>query len=118
MFFLSVVTLMSEQKKKILSADVKSIGNAYKRNEVYLKQKTAKAAVKDKERKKRAREAEILGDAAPPKKIPKTIDMMREEDITTVAAGDEEIKGEEAMDEFASYYHEGKKPKLCTFLIH
>ena len=105
---------MSDAKKRVLSVDINSIGNAYKRNEIYQKQKTAKKEIKDKARKKRAREEEILGDAAPPRKIPKTIDMMREEDVTTVDANDEEIKGE-AMDEFASYYHEGKKPKLCTF---
>ncbi len=47
-----------------------------------------------------------------PKKIPKTIENTRKRDETTVEADDEEVAGDEAIDEFAEYYAKKQKPKL------
>ena len=63
-------------------------------------------------RKKRKREREELGDKAPPKQVPKTIDSMRKHDETTVEDNDEEVQGDEDDDEFAPYFKNEKVPKI------
>ncbi len=56
---------------------------------------------------------------APPRNKQKTLENTREKDETIVAADDEEVKADEAMDEFASYFSGEKVPKvLITTSIH
>ena len=93
--------------------DVNKIGNAMKRRQMHEKQDAVKKAVKALERKKRLREREILGDEAPPVAKPRTIESMRVAEETEVQLGDEEVAGEDAMDEYASYYRGEATPKLC-----
>ena len=88
------------------------IRNKMKRAEVYQKYKTQKSKIKKKLREERFREIEALGDKAPPKQVPKTIESMRKGDETLVQAGDEEVLGDEKDDEFASYFSNEKKPKI------
>ena len=66
--------------------------------------KKEKASAKREKRDKRKREIEELGKDAPPAQVPRTLESMREFDETVVAADDEEIAGEEAMDEYAEYF--------------
>ncbi|KAL6734266.1 hypothetical protein Aduo_004825 [Ancylostoma duodenale] len=67
---------------------------------------------------KRARQAEreklreTLGDAAPAKEVPKTIESTREYDETMVQEDDEEVEHDEAHDEFASYFNRETTPKV------
>ena len=49
---------------------------------------------------------------APPRQVPKTLDNTREVDETVVKADDEEVMGDEAIDEMASYFEGGKTPKI------
>lgn len=88
------------------------IRNKVKRQEIYAKYKQQKKKVQKKLREEKLKEIEELGDAAPPKQIPKTIENMREYDSTTVHENDEEIAGDEHDDEFAVYYNNSKTPKL------
>ncbi|KAE9414868.1 hypothetical protein Angca_008422, partial [Angiostrongylus cantonensis] len=67
---------------------------------------------------KRARQAErekireALGDNAPPKEEPKTIESTREYDVTMVQEDDEEVKHDEDNDEFAQYFNRESSPKI------
>ena len=88
------------------------IKNKMKRAEVYAKYKSQKSKLKKKIREDRVKEIEALGDKAPPKQMPKTIDNMRKRDETLVQADDLEVLGDEKDDEFAAYYSNEKKPKI------
>jgi len=103
------------KKKKILNLNPKEFGCKSKRVEVYQQQRKEKKKLKKKKlRLKRQKEAEALGEEAPPKKVPRTLDNTREADETTVQPEDEEVKGDEAIDEFSSYFKGEKIPKICV----
>lgn len=88
------------------------IKNKSKRTEVYAKYKTQKKRLKQKLRQQHVKETEALGEEAPAKQIPKTIENMREKDETFIQAADDEINGDEQDDEFAPYYSNIKTPKI------
>jgi ribosome production factor 1 len=88
------------------------IKNKVKRTVMYAKYKQQKKKLKKKLREERVAEVEALGEAAPPKQIPKTIDNSRELDETLVQPADEEIAGDEKDDEFAKYFTNELKPKI------
>lgn len=88
------------------------IKNKIKRTEIYAKYKAQKKDTKKKLRKERAAENLALGDAAPPKQVPVTIENTREKDDTAVEGDDEEIAGDEKDDEFSKYFNNEVKPKL------
>jgi ribosome production factor 1 len=92
-------------------ADIK---NKMKRAEIRGKQFYENKAAKRKRRDARRSEAERLGDAAPPKQIPHTLDNTREVDDTIVGPDDEEVMGDEADDEFAQYFSGAVAPKLMV----
>lgn len=53
------------------------------------------------------------GEEAAPKGVTKTIESMRVKDETIITdADDEEIKGEQSIDEFASYFKNETTPKI------
>lgn len=62
--------------------------------------------------KQRRKEAEALGDNAPPKQIPRTIENTRENDITTVDEEDEEVIFDISHDEYESYFSKTYEPKI------
>lgn len=68
--------------------------------------------MKRERRAKRKREAEELGDKAPPKQKPKTLDNMREADETFVLPADDEVKEDQAQDEFSDHYAGKVTPKV------
>uniref|UniRef100_A0A8C4M642 Ribosome production factor 1 n=1 Tax=Equus asinus TaxID=9793 RepID=A0A8C4M642_EQUAS len=76
----------------------------------------SRAAVNNPEKlaakKKLKKEREALGDKAPPKPVPKTIDNQRVYDETIVDPNDEEVAYDEATDEFASYFNRQTSPKI------
>eukprot|EP00457_Paulinella_chromatophora_P011156 gb/GEZN01011284.1/.p1 GENE.gb/GEZN01011284.1/~~gb/GEZN01011284.1/.p1 ORF type:complete len:358 (+),score=51.75 gb/GEZN01011284.1/:90-1076(+) len=98
------------EKGIIATSDIK---NKQKRAQIHQKQKAAKKQKKRQARAERQQEAEALGEGGPPKKKPKTLENTREADETLVAPEDEEIKGDEAIDEFAQYFSGGTIPKIC-----
>ena len=53
-----------------------------------------------------------MGEEAPPKQVPRTIDNSREVDETLVKPDDEEVIGDERDDEFAKYFSNEVKPKI------
>uniref|UniRef100_A0A0M3IJ46 Brix domain-containing protein n=1 Tax=Ascaris lumbricoides TaxID=6252 RepID=A0A0M3IJ46_ASCLU len=71
-----------------------------------------KAAAKRVRQNARRKLREKLGDAAPPKEQPKTIENTREYDLTMVEADDEEVLHDEANDEMSSYFNREIKPKV------
>jgi ribosome production factor 1 len=90
------------------------IGNKIKRSEVYHKQRLEKKKDKAESRRKRQRERDELGESAPPKQQPRTLDNTREVDDTIVAPGDEEVLRDEEEDEFAPYFSGARTPKLMV----
>ena len=90
------------------------IGNKMKREKVYAQYKELKKAEKRKMRLEKAKEVEALGDAAPPKQIPKTIENTRTADETIVKGDDDEVAGDERDDEFSPYFNNDKAPKIMV----
>jgi len=100
-----VITNISEIKSKI------------RRNQEWVKLKKEKKREKKKRQDYRKKEREELGDDAPEKMVPKTIDSMREYDETTVGgkAGndeDEEVEHDIVNDEFKDYFNKTYEPKV------
>jgi hypothetical protein len=76
------------------SSNPSHIKNKLKRSEVYSKYLLEKKQQKRKERLKRAKEVEALGEdvaTAGQKKVPKTLDNTREQEETIVLWNDEEV---------------------------
>ncbi|XP_014662243.1 PREDICTED: ribosome production factor 1-like [Priapulus caudatus] len=92
--------------------NISSIKNKFKRAETFVKIKREKRKQRIEERKVRRREAELLGDEAPPKQVPRTIENTREADETMVTQDDEEVQYDEANDELASYFKRESLPKI------
>jgi len=88
------------------------IRNKQKRQQVYAKVKAEKAKQRKEQRLKRKRDAQALGEDAPPKQIPKTLDNTREHDKTIVQVGDDEVQREEEEDEFVQYFNNERTPKI------
>lgn len=90
------------------------IRNKLKRSEMYGRYLLQKKASKKEARKKRAIEAAELGeDAEKPKTKQKTLDNTREHEETTVQPDDDEVMADEAEDEFAQYFSDTVRPKIC-----
>ncbi|CAO4365080.1 unnamed protein product [Caenorhabditis nigoni] len=82
------------------------------------KSQRGKALKKALRKDKRARQEERskirdeLGESAPQKEVPKTIESMREYDATMVDEQDDEVEHDEANDEFAPYFNRETTPKV------
>lgn len=99
--------VISKTNNDVLSNNPSHIKNKLKRSEVYGKYLLEKKQQKRRERLKRAKEVEALGEdvATGQKKIPKTLDNTREQEETIVLWNDEEVlQIEDANDEFAPYF--------------
>jgi len=97
--------------------NISQIKNKIRRNEEWLKLKREKKKEKRARQDARKQEAEALGDEAPPKLVPHTIDGMREYDETTVGGKegteeDEEVEHDISNDEFAEYFAKTYEPKV------
>ncbi|XP_013404253.1 ribosome production factor 1 [Lingula anatina] len=86
--------------------------NKIRRSEAFREMKKQQIKLKKKEKKKRKQEEAELGDQAPPKKVPKTIENMRVPDETMVNPEDDEVLQDEAQDEMASYFNRQSCPKI------
>ncbi|XP_040216519.1 ribosome production factor 1 [Rana temporaria] len=94
------------------SFSLSEIKNKQRRHFMFMKMKQEKRKEKIAMKKKRKKEREALGDKAPPKAVPKTIENQRVYDETTVEAEDEEVAFDEATDEFAPYFNRQTAPKI------
>ena len=97
--------------------NISEIKNKIRRNEEWVKLKRQKKKEKKARQDERKKEREALGDEAPPKLVPKTIDSMREYDETTVGGKegneeDEEVEHDIVNDEFATYFSKSYVPKV------
>lgn len=77
-----------------------------------MKLKRTKQKEKRERQKKRKKEEMALGDKAPPRKVPKTIESTRVYDETMVDPQDEEVLFDEASDEMAPYFNRETSPKI------
>lgn len=92
--------------------NISCIKNKQRRAELYKQMKREQRKMKKKERERQREEAKALGDKAPPKKVPKTIESMRVYDETMVNPEDEEVLYDEATDEIAPYFNRQTTPKI------
>ncbi|CAH1772843.1 unnamed protein product [Owenia fusiformis] len=103
----------SEEGENSLPApNISSIKNKQRRGEAYRDMKRTLNKEKKKAKKRQRQEREALGDKAPPKKIPKTIENQRVYDETMVNPEDEEVAQDEATDETATYFNRETTPKI------
>lgn len=91
---------------------VSEIKNKQRRHFMFLRWKQQQRKEKLAIKKKKKKEREALGDKAPPKPVPKTIENQRVYDETTVDPNDEEVILDEATDEFAPYFNRQTVPKI------
>ncbi|XP_003388705.2 PREDICTED: ribosome production factor 1-like [Amphimedon queenslandica] len=101
-----------EMLKKEGSSRASMIKNKILRQAMYRREKLIKLKEKREKRKKLAKEREQLGENAPPKPIPKTLESTREPEETTVLADDPEILQDEKTDEFSGYFDRKTSPKI------
>ena len=97
--------------------NISEIKNKIRRNEEWLKLRRQKKKERKLRQEERKKEREALGDEAPPKLVPKTIDNMREYDETTVGGKegteeDEEVEHDIVNDEFSEYFSKSYVPKI------
>ncbi|XP_033636438.1 ribosome production factor 1-like [Asterias rubens] len=105
--------MMTEpESTNIPKANISRYKNKQKRAEVYRKLKAQLKKDKLKEKQRKKSERKMLGDKAPPKKAPKTIESMRVYDETMVDPQDEEVTHDEDQDEMSSYFKRETQPKV------
>ncbi|XP_064606482.1 ribosome production factor 1-like [Liolophura sinensis] len=106
-------TMKQEEPVQTIPApNISRIRNKQLRTEMYREMKREKRKIKIAEKKKKKAEMEALGDKAPPKQVPKTIENMRVFDETMVNPQDDEVLQDEAQDEMASYFNRETTPKI------
>ena len=88
------------------------IANKDRRKQQYALYKKEKAKRKRLKTEKAKQLQAELGEAAPPKAIPKTVDNTREPDDTVVDAADSEVQVDEKSDAFEQYFSGAKDPKI------
>ncbi|XP_071118650.1 ribosome production factor 1-like [Haliotis cracherodii] len=101
-----------EEIQTIPRPNISRVKNKQIRSELYRKMKSEKRKAKLKEKKREKQEAEAMGEEAPPKKVPKTIESMRVFDETMVNTQDEEIMKDESQDEMSTYFNRKTTPKI------
>ncbi|XP_074647186.1 ribosome production factor 1-like isoform X1 [Tubulanus polymorphus] len=92
--------------------NISQIKNKQRRTAAYLEMKREQRKQKKKQKKLQKEERKALGDNAPPKQVPKTIENCRVYDETFVNPEDEEVAVDEANDELAPYFNRETTPKI------
>ena len=101
------------EKEKVVKKEASEIKNKKKRQEVVERKRLAKQEEKTIERLKKKKIREEQGEQAMPKGKTNTIESMRVADETLIDnADDEDIKGEQEIDEFSSYFKNLTTPKI------
>lgn len=92
--------------------NVSEIKNKQRRQLMYQRWRRLQRKEQLASKKKRQKERVALGDKAPPKAVPKTIENQRVYDETVVDPNDEEVAFDEATDEFSSYFSRETTPMI------
>ncbi|PHJ22843.1 imp4 family u3 small nucleolar ribonucleoprotein [Cystoisospora suis] len=103
---------VAKKEKKLRTTSTSNILNKQRRQMMafkLLQEKKKERSKKKKERRAKERRGEPVE-----KKTPKTIESMRRFDPTVVEEDDDEVEGEEEVDEFASFFSNEKTPKLMV----
>lgn len=109
---------MTKTSKSAVGDSTASKGSSKLRSAGLTKIEKAKKLRLEKQKAKRQRQdernklREALGDKAPPKEAPRTIENTREYDVTMVDPNDDEIAHFEMNDEMAAYFKRQTKPKV------
>ena len=93
-----------EKEGTVKMANPSEIKNKQKRQEIVLKKKLADRRVAKLEHLKKLKLREEYGEDAAPKGTTNTIESMRVKDETIITELDDDLKGEQDIDEFASYF--------------
>jgi len=101
-----------KEEEMVLPKSLSHIKNRDRRRENLLKLKAAERKIKIEAKKKKKAMEKALGDKAPPKQIPKTIENQRVKDETMITVADEEVEAIEAIDEMAAFFSRDRPPKL------
>ncbi|CAI8035477.1 Ribosome production factor 1 [Geodia barretti] len=92
-------------------------GNKVRRLAAWREEKKRKMKEKRERREQRQKEREKLGEDAPPKLEPRTIENTRVVDETVVVPDDEEVIQDEKTDEFAGYFDHRVTPKVLLLTV-
>jgi len=103
---------MASSVSALPKANISEIKNKMHRREVYREMKIAARKEKIKMKKKKKEQDKLLGDKAPPKQIPHTLDNQRVPDETMVSLADDEVMLDEAQDDMAPYFNRETTPKI------
>lgn len=110
---ISIKSTTSETDREAFSrARTKNIKNPDKRSAMNDALKSKANKERRIRREKRKREVELLGENAPPTKVPKTQDNTRVKMPDMVEKDDEEVAQDEEIDEFADYFKTDVPPKI------
>lgn len=88
------------------------IRNKHKRQEIVLKKRMADRRVAKIEHLKQKKTRAEHGEAAAPKGKTETIESLRVKDETIITEVDDEILGEQSLDEFSKYFNRETTPKI------
>ena len=107
------VTKKHDKEKSIKIQNPTDIRNKHKRQEVVLLKKMENRREAKIEKLKKQKIREEHGEDAAPKGITKTIESMRVKDETIITdAEDDEIRGEQSIDEFSKYFQGETTPRI------
>nr|CAG4641871.1 EOG090X09U6 [Eurycercus lamellatus] len=109
---LSAADRLAAKKRFRTQRRLSTMKNKVLRNAQWATLKKEKKKIKKEAQNQRKKEAEALGDKAPPKQVPRTIENTREHDITTVDPEDEEVQFDITHDEYESYFSKTYEPKI------
>lgn len=109
---MSAAERLAAKKRNRTQKRLSTMKNKVLRTAQWASLKKEKRKVKKERQKLRKQEAEVLGDAAPPKQVPRTIENTREHDITTVDKDDEEVQFDIKHDEYESFFTHSYEPKI------
>lgn len=109
---ISAVDRLALKKRYRAQKRLSVMKNKVMRSAQWASLKKEKRKVKKDSQKLRKKEAEELGDKAPPKQVPRTIENTREADVTTIDHDDEEVQFDITNDEYASYFSKTYEPKI------
>lgn len=101
-----------DKDREVKKEQASEIKNKIKRQEVVERKRIAKQDIKVIERLKKKKVRAELGEAAMPKGKTNTIESMRVADETLIEEVDDDIKGEQEIDEFSSYFKNMTTPKI------
>ena len=105
--------MKKREREKPIEKMASEIKNKHKRQEVVIRKRQEQNEERMINRLKKKKIRAEQGEQAMPKGVTKTIESMRVADETLIDnADDEEIKGEQDIDEFNSYFKNEATPKL------